>query len=481
MERLLTRLAWRAAICAGALMLCSSGAAAQPMAAAATAVCPPEALTAEERRLMFQALRSGEDPTEAPEAAFDDATMTATLKRYATLVLGLRIRPSQADRLWAIESPRRDVAGELKTAREQGRLASWLKALEPPHAGYRRLAAERCRYRMIVDAGGWRPLPPGPTLKVGDPGAGVQDLRERLAVEGYGPDLLQPALVFDAALGDALRAFQRRHDLEEDGVLGPDTRRELDVSAEDRLIQIEANLERWRWLPHTLPTDRLELDTGAATATLYESDHPALEMRVIVGDPDHKTPMFTSRLEAVVFNPPWNVPDSIARKEILPKAARSPGYLARNGFQWTASGLQQRPGPTNALGQLKFDLRSPFGVYLHDTPGRASFGRRVRTLSHGCMRLEKPRELAEQLLASQGWTRARIDLAVAQGSTQRIALQTPLPLFVIYRTARVGPDGWATFSRDRYGWDHKLMIAIANSARAGSDQPQDSECSASDR
>jgi murein L,D-transpeptidase YcbB/YkuD len=316
---------------------------------------------------------------------------------------------------------------------------------------------------------------------VADQGARVQALRERLAVEGYGPTLLRPALVFDAALADALRAFQRRHDLDEDGVLGPDTRRELDVSAEDRLIQIEANLERWRWLPHALPADRLELDTGAATATLYESGRQTLQMRVIVGDPGHKTPMFTSRLEAVIFNPPWNVPDSIARKEILPKAARSPGYLARNGYVRTAAGLQQRPGPTNALGQLKFDLRSPFGVYLHDTPGRASFGRRARTLSHGCMRLEKPRELAEHLLTSQGWPRSRIDLAVAQGSTQRVALQTPMPLFVIYHTVAVGPDGWATFHRDRYGWDHKLMAAIASSATAKSVRPLASECSASER
>jgi len=246
-------------------------------------------------------------------------------------------------------------------------------------------------------------------------------------------------------------------------------------------MQIDANLERWRWLPHDLPDDRLELDTGAAEATLYVAGRPALQMRAIVGDPSHKTPMFASRVDAVVFNPPWNVPDSIARKEILPKAARDPGYLSRNGFVRTTQGLQQRPGPGNALGQVKFDLRSPFGVYLHDTPGRASFARRARTLSHGCMRLEQPRELAERLLAVQGWARARIDQAIAAGSTQRVSLRNPMPLFVVYRTASVDQDGWATFRRDRYGWDHKLLAALANSEHARSDRPQESECSASDR
>jgi L,D-transpeptidase YcbB len=445
------------------------------------AACPPSPLAAAERRLIFEALKADEDPTEAPEASFDDATMIATLQRFALLQLGQRVRPSQVDRLWALEAPRRDVAGELQAARKERRLSEWLGGLEPPHAGYRRLSSERCRYRAIVDAGGWDRLPAGPPLKPGDKGQVVEALRLRLMAEGYGLNVRPPVESFAPDLVEALRAFQRRHDLEDDGVLGPETRRELDVSAEDRLMQIEANLERWRWLPHELPDDRLELDSGAAQATLYVSGRPVLQMRAIVGDPGHKSPMFASRVDAVVFNPPWNVPDSIARKEIFPKAARDPGYLGRNRFVRTPQGLQQRPGPANALGQVKFDLYSPFGVYLHDTPGRASFARRVRTLSHGCMRLEKPRELAERLLGAQGWSRARIEQAIAAGSTQRVTLQRPVALFVIYLTASVGPDGWATFGRDRYGWDHKLLAALANSQRAGSDPLAESECSASDR
>ena len=147
----------------------------------------------------------------------------------------------------------------------------------------------------------------------------------------------------------------------------------------------------------------------------------------------------------------------------------------------TPEGLRQQPGPANALGQVKFDLRSPFGVYLHDTPGRAAFSRRARALSHGCMRLEKPRELAALLLGGQGWSPNLIDQTIAGGATTRVSIRRPLPLFVIYRTASVDAYGWATFGRDQYGWDRKLLSALANSEPADFDRLQESECSASER
>lgn len=443
--------------------------------------CSPTPLTEVERRLIFDAIQHGDEATEAPSTAFDDPTMMATLQRFAVLVLGLRVRPSAIDPLWAIEAPRRNVAAEFEAARAAGRLAAWLRALEPPHETYRQLAAERCRYIAIVDRGGWTPLARGPALKAGDASPAIEGLRVRLGLEGYDLKLTPTLSRFDDDLDAALRAFQRRHDLEEDGVLGEATRAALNVSAQQRLQQIEANLERWRWMPHELPADRLEVDTGAAEATLFLAGRPDLRMRAIVGDPRHRTPMFASNLEAVVFNPPWNVPTSIAQNEILPRLARDPGYLARNGFVRTAQGLQQRPGPSNALGQLKFDLRSPFGVYLHDTPGRAAFARRVRTLSHGCMRLEQPRELAERLLASQGWDRAGIDATIAAGATRRIALQRQLPLFVVYRTASVDAEGWVTFRTDPYGWDSKLTAALAKASVRAPEPRRETECAVSAR
>jgi murein L,D-transpeptidase YcbB/YkuD len=443
-------------------LIVSSFAMAQPLVRATCAGdCAPAPLTPQERRLIFEALKGDEDPTEAPEASFSDADLTARLRRYAILQLGLRVEPSKVDQLWALKPPTHDVTAELRAVRSEGRLSTWLRGLEPPHVGYRSLAAERRRYLGITDAGGWTQLPSGEPLKEGDIDPNVEALRIRLNIEGYALAATQPVQRFDPALAGALRTFQRRHDLKDDGVLGPETRSALNVPVETRLIQIDANLERWRWLPHDLPGDRLEVDTGAAEATLFIAGHPQLQMRAIVGDPKHRTPMFASRLEAVIFNPPWNVPTSIARNEILPRAARDPDYLTRNHFVWTTHGLQQSPGPKNSLGELKFDLPSPFGVYLHDTPGHSSFARRVRTLSHGCMRLEKPRELAERLLAAQGWDRAQVDQAIASGATRRIVLQKPTRLFVIYRTTTVDEDGWVHFRPDPYGWDSKLSAALA--------------------
>ncbi|MDP1737563.1 MAG: L,D-transpeptidase family protein [Caulobacter sp.] len=443
-----------------------AGSAVPPDVAAPVAVpeCPPIAFTLEERGLILETLLAADDPAAGLEA-LEDAALMAVLRRHAIRQLGLRIRPSAIDRIWTLEPPLRDVDVELNNARRDGRFAAWLQALEPPHAGYRALAAERRRYRTIIDGGGWLPLSPGPTFTEGAEDARIEAVRARLTAEGYSLLPTETPARFDADLATALRTFQRRHDLDEDGVLGTETRRALDIPAEERLAQIDVNLERWRWLPRQLPPDRLELDTGAAEAVRYTTGAPTLTMRVIVGSPRHKTPMFASALDAVVLNPPWNVPASIARNEILPRAAREPGYLSRNGYVRTANGLQQRPGPGNALGFLKFDLPSPFGVYLHDTPGRSSFARRVRTLSHGCMRLEKPRELAEDLLAPQGWTRADIDRVIDARATRRIALQKTLPLFVIYRTVGLDEAGRAIFRPDPYRWDARLQTALSEADR----------------
>lgn len=283
--------------------------------------------------------------------------------------------------------------------------------------------------------------------------------------EGYAlPTAVEPQ-VFEAPLVEALTAFQRRHGLQPDGVLGPTSRAALAVPAAARAAQLEANLERWRWLPRPLPSDRIEVDIGSQTAVVVLAGDPVLDMRVIVGDSRHHTPMFASQLDAVVFNPPWNVPASIASAEIAPRVARDPGYLARNRMVRTENGFRQAPGPGNALGRLKFDLVSPFGVYLHDTSARSLFALPARTLSHGCVRLERPNDLAVLLLTRQGWAPEDVQAAIDKGATRRITLDRPLPLFVVYWTATTGDDGWVRFADDPYGWDRKLLAALDATAR----------------
>lgn len=403
-------------------------------------------------------IRAGElEPNAAPP---DDTTLTLLVLRHARVELGLRIRPDAIDRRWAIAPPRRDVGAELAAARANGTLGSWLGQLAPANEEYSALRAAEGRYRTIVAMGGWTPLPKGAPPRAGERSALVADLRARLAMEGYPVSPTAPP-VFDGQAESALRLFQRRHRLDEDGRLGPATRAALDTPAEGRLAQIEANLERWRWLPRPMPRDRIEVDVGAAEIRVLQADCETLTMKIVVGDPDRATPMFASRIEAITFNPPWKVPDSIAKAEILPKAAKDPGYLVQNDFVFVDGRLQQKAGPKSALGQVKFELPSPFGVYLHDTPAKGAFERPRRHLSHGCVRLEKPVQLAQLLLARQGWAPDRVTAEIATGRTQTVPLKTPTALYVLYWTATVAIDGQVEFRPDIYGWDRKLTDALA--------------------
>lgn len=435
---------------------------ASPIGAAAAPVAVPS-LSAVERESIVATLRDDGPPDLS--AAGDDVLMNR-LVGHARTVLGLRLAPSRVDPLWALAPAPRRVEEEISLARGQGALASWIGTLEPSQPEYQALAAARRRYQAMLDLGGWRPLPSSPVLRPGGAHPAVLALRERLRLEGFEAAAPNGAADrFGPELEAALQAFQALHGLDPDGVLGAETRRALDVPTAERLAQIDANLERWRWLPRDLPGERVELNVARQELVLYRGGLPVLAMKVIAGRVSSKTPMFSSRLEAVVLNPSWHVPGSIARNELWPQERRSPGTLARRGFVVEGGALRQVPGPNNALGRLKFEMPSPFGVYLHDTPAHELFGRRDRLLSHGCMRLERPRDLAALLLGEQGWTSAEIDAAIAAGATRRIALDRPVALFVVYRTAEAEADGSVRFGGDPYGWDRKLTAALAGLPR----------------
>lgn len=451
----------------GATALACAYAAASPTTAMELPFSP------EERRQIIDVLRPEPDARQASLADLSDQDLRAIILQEAVVEGAQRVSPRQVNRLWGFQPAARDIPGEFETARAKARLGSWLQTLGPTGKAYQDLRAAQRRYARLVALGGWPALPQGPVLRDGDADRLVGALRRRLRAEGY--EITGEDDRFDADLANALKTYQVRHGLAPDGVLGPRTRTSLDVSAQARLDQIEANLERARWLPRPLAAERLEVDVASATATLFEADAPVLSMRVVVGDLKHKTPIFASRLEAVVVNPPWNVPASIATNEILPRAAGDPSYLARNGFRILEGRLQQRPGPANALGRLKFDLKSPYGVYLHDTPAKNAFAREARTLSHGCMRLENPEGLAQWLLARQGWPASRLESATVDGETRRIALETPLSLLVVYRTAFVD-EGGLHLLPDPYQWDAPLARALAGAVLPDAGERGVSDC-----
>jgi murein L,D-transpeptidase YcbB/YkuD len=348
----------------------------------------------------------------------------------------------------------------------------------PPHLGDAGLAAAAERYRALQARGGWTAIPDGPTLKIGDTSPRVERLRRRLAEEGYlAGDAAAAAATpsrYDAGLAGAVIAFQRRNGLEPDAAVGRATLRALNVTVAQRLAQIELNRARLRTLAEALERRYVVINIADQRLEAVADDAVALSARVIVGKPTTRTPVFASRIDTVMFNPPWNVPVSIARNEILPRLRRDPGYLDRenmiildrpddpygHAIDWRAvalgpfvNRLRQLPGDKNALGRVMFDFPNPYSVYLHDTPVKQLFERSPRLFSHGCMRLQNPLALAHYLLSAQGWDDARMQAAIDAGATQRVALVQHMPIVVTYLTAFADTEGGVQFRDDAYGWD----------------------------
>jgi murein L,D-transpeptidase YcbB/YkuD len=426
---------------------------------------PPRPLTVADGKAIEQALQSASEfafPAQlegdagnlaSPDPLVRADADTALSKAAVTLAIdqhGRLANPAAIDPNWALRGPY-DAVGDFAKARAEGRIAPWLKSLTRHDPDYVALLAAWRRYDAIRAAGGWPRLPEGPQAAKGARAQLGERVRARLAKEGYRAD----------SVAAEVAEFQRRHALHPTGVLTAETVKAMNVPVEARLATLEANLERDRWLPDTLPPDRIVADIAAAEVTLYRDGKPALTMRSIVGDPKHLTPIFASHVSNIVFNPAWHVPASIAKAELYPKEQRAHGYFARNNFSVIDGQLVQHAGPKSALGRIKFDMPDPFNVYLHDTPGHALFAVDARGRSHGCVRLEKPKDLALQLLSGQGWNADRIEATITKGDTLWVRPKLVVSVFLVYRTAAAADDGPALFRPDPYGWDSKLNASLA--------------------
>jgi L,D-transpeptidase YcbB len=387
-------------------------------------------------------------------------------------------------------SPRNDVdlVQLLQTALATNQIASALHGLQPPYVGYFSLRQALSRYRSLAATGGWPPISSGPPLQQGDQSPRVSMVRRRLAVTGELLPGSPPGQeeVFDAGMTQAAKLFQTRHGIEADGVIGPGTLAALNVSVAACIRQIEVNLERWRWLPHDLDQRTLLVNLANFSLEVVENGKPLLPMRIVVGKRSWGTPVFSARVTALILNPSWTVPRSIAVKEVLPAIRKDPQYLRKNSLKvlqgwgpqtreidphtipWaTLSAARfpyrfwQEPGPTNPLGQVKFILPNEFDVYLHDTPSRSLFTKTVRAFSHGCVRVEKPLELAEYVLRDDPqWSGEALRAAIAQGRERLVPLPQPLPIYLLYWTAWVDQDGVLQFRPDIYGRDLRLDEAL---------------------
>jgi len=398
--------------------------------------------------------------------ADDSAKLIAAALDYARALHSGQLAAGDFETEWGLRPAAYDPEPSFYDALSRGKLAGWIANLPPPYEGYEGLRRGLARYRTIAAAGGWQPLSFSENLAFGAKSASVAELRARLRIED--PDVGDSAsTTFDQPLLEAVRRAQRRYGLNPTGTVASQTRTALNVPVEERIRQILANMERWRWLPQNLPRDRIQVNIAAAVMTVFDGDAPVLSMRAVTGRPGDETPMLQSQIHSIVLNPPWNVPTSIATRELLPKERANPGYLKRNGFKIIklADGgtrLQQAAGTQSALGRFKFDFDNNFSVYLHDTPTQGTFARYDRLASHGCVRLEKPAALAELLLKDDPtWTPEAIQAAVSKTDTIRVRLPAPVSVYLLYWTAFASADGQMNFRADPYGWDSTLATKIA--------------------
>ncbi|HKY20824.1 MAG TPA: L,D-transpeptidase family protein [Vicinamibacterales bacterium] len=428
---------------------------------------------------------SAEDAT--PE---HDVRTTATFFRYFTHLTGGRLDPRTLQSVWTLRPEKPDLVDALAGAVTNNDLVGTMNRLQPPQEEYRELQKALVRYRALAAKGGWPVIPASPKVKPGQPSTVMPLLRQRLAMEGdldaaHEKDL---STVLDANTVAAMKRFEERHRMEPDGILDPAAIQALNVPVAQRIRTIELNMERWRWLPDRMPARYLLVNVPDFRLDAVENGQPVMDIRVVVGSPDNKTPIFADEMTHVVFSPYWNVPPGIASEETIPKAASDPTFIARNNMEvvgpsgevldpaavdWSsARGLRirQRPGSGNALGGVKFVFPNHFDVYLHDTNTTTLFDRLERGLSHGCVRVEEPHKLAQYVLRDlPEWTPEAIEEAMRSGQERHVKLKAPIPVYILYKTAWVR-DGRIRFLKDLYGYDANQAATLWSQTRPGHDE-----------
>ncbi len=404
-----------------------------------------------------------------------------------------KVNPQTIHAEWTANRRQRDMSQVLAQALASGDIASAIDALRPGHADYHRLVAARERISKLQGQA-WLPIPTGPMIRPGDQDSRLSDIRQRLLALGDLPapepaDKPADPSIYSSDLETAVPQFQARHGLEPDGVIGPATLAAINLLPIERVRQIDASLERWRWLPESLGDRFVLVNIAGYELKLVDQGTELLNQRVIVGRPFRQTPVFSDQIRYLVVNPTWTVPRKLMVEDQLPQIISTPDYfqrldmrvyrgwgadrqavdpatvdwasLSRNNFPYQ---LVQAPGPNNALGQIKFMFPNQYDVYLHDTPARDLFSRVDRSFSSGCIRVEQPFALAEQLLAGDPrWDQKRLQDMIGAREPSTIVLPKPVPVYIQYWTAWVNNRGQLQFRNDIYNRDSRLLAQLHQS------------------
>ncbi len=430
---------------------------------------------------LIEETKGNDDPIKIADR---DLLMTDGLFKYAQdLILGKvdqkKIRPG-----WDVPTNKLPGNGDslLYSALENKDLTKLLNNLKPDNYMYTHLRNGLKHYRGIAENGGWPEIPAGQVLKLGMKDERVLKLREYLIIVGDMPSKIKSEndTVYDAEVEIAVKQFQIRHNLNQDGVLGKGTLGVMNVSVEDRINDIRINMERARWVMHQLPDDFLVVNIAGYNIRRVRNDSIIYYSRVIVGRHFHESPIFKGKMRYIVINPTWTLPHSIATKETLPKLQKNPNYLEeknmiimdRTGKEVDPSSIdfnklsqnnfpyivRQKAGPHNALGEVKFIFPNEYSVYLHDTPSRSLFANEKRAFSHGCIRLDKKWELLIDLMDEPDvWNMEKINEVLATEKTTRVNLKKPIDIVLLYWTAGADKEDKLYFNKDVYDRDAAVL------------------------
>ena len=423
-------------------------------------------------------LKQTKNPT-AEQLATADVLLTASYTALGEDLLTGQVDPRTVAQAWHVDPEEENIDSALVRNLRYEQLDKALATMRPTDDDYAGLSKQLQNYRVIVAKGGWQPVPATGNVKPGAPAnpAVLTAVRNRLAVEGIVPasgankasmapqGASAPAAnTYDHDLAVAVALFQTRHGINVDSALGKETIEAMNVPASYRLGEIAANMERYRWLPRSFGSRYIFVNVSAFKLEAYDSGQKKLEMKVIVGQEyqDKATPVFADSMETVVFRPYWNVTPDIAAKEVFPKGE---AYMARENMEtYRENGqlrVRQRPGPKNALGFVKFLFPNDFNIYLHDTPNHELFKEDIRAFSHGCIRVEKPAELAQWVL---GWPADKVQSNMDNPPDNKsVKVPAKIPVYITYFTTYIN-NGQLYFGNDLYSRDDKLVPIVMSGA-----------------
>ncbi len=420
-----------------------------------------------------------------------DVAMTVNVMRYISDLRIGRVNPQHFNFDINVADKKYDLAEFVSdNVVDSTDVPTLITSVEPDSDDYRKTEQGLAHYLKLAKQQADNPADPLPTVAkpvtVGQTYPALEALLLRLQLEDdASSDTALTAGIYNADLAAAVKHYQHRHGYTEDGKLTPQTIKSLNVPMTDRVAQLQDSLERWRWLPDPYLHARLMVNLPEFVLRGYDSDHKLdFTMRVVVGKVmgEHQTPVFTHMMKYLVFRPYWNVPVDIARKELVPHITSNHGYLASKNFEVTDSKgavladytakqvaqggvmVREKPGPKNSLGLVKFIFPNQYDIYLHSTPAVSLFEQTRRDFSHGCIRVQKPADLAAWVLQGQGgdWDLAKVQAAMNSGPDNRtVSLKTPLPIVIFYLTARVDDDGQVNFFDDIYGYDAEMQKVFA--------------------